>query len=99
MWGVSTNYIHMCVPLWNVCIGKGKPCSTCYMYQNTFDRNLLRRLGIAHDQMEAEAASTSPTSDYTNIYIYIISLQPTLYPSNTSQDLYFSMPKLELPLH
>jgi len=27
---------------------------------NTFGRNLLRRLGIAHDQMEAEATSTSP---------------------------------------
>jgi len=36
---------------------------------NTFGRNFLRRLGIAHDQMEAEAASTSPTSDYTNVII------------------------------
>jgi len=33
---------------------------------NTFGRNLLRRLGITHDQMEAEAASISPTSDNTN---------------------------------
>jgi len=37
---------------------------------NTFGRNLLRRLGIAHDQMEAEAASTSPTSDYTTDLAY-----------------------------
>jgi len=33
---------------------------------NTFGRNLLRRLGIAHDQMEAEAASISRNSDNTN---------------------------------
>jgi len=36
---------------------------------NTFGRNLLRRLGIAYDQMEAEAASISPTSDYTGMKI------------------------------
>jgi len=33
---------------------------------NTFGRNLLRRLGIPHGHMEAEATSTSPSSDNTN---------------------------------
>jgi len=33
---------------------------------NTFGRNLIRRLGIPHDHTEAEATSTSPSSDNTN---------------------------------
>jgi len=39
---------------------------------NTFGRYLLRRLFIVHDQMEAEAASTSPTSDYTNMVYTVV---------------------------
>jgi len=54
---------------------------------NTFGRNLLRRLGIAHDKLEAEAASTSPTSDYTNGF------------SNTFDFTTFFSPRLLRPHH
>jgi len=33
----------------------------------TLDRNLLRRLGIPHGHMEAEATRPSPSSDNTNV--------------------------------
>jgi len=32
---------------------------------NTFGKSLLRRLGVPHGHKEAEAASTSPSSDNT----------------------------------
>jgi len=40
------------------------PCNNAET-PNAFGRNLLRRLGIPHDHTEAEAASTSPSSDNT----------------------------------
>jgi len=39
---------------------------------DTFGRNLLRRLGIPHGHVEAEAASTLPSSVNINIKAYIV---------------------------